>query len=106
MLWLVESWTVGAGVQEVAEVIDSALGEYYDELEGTFEAIGAFVSVEYLRKARECCGGQIPTDELERAELVVEKAAPLFLLHKEYKDRIAEEVAECFVTFVKCAGPN
>jgi hypothetical protein len=97
LLLHVYAWTGGIGSEEIAQIIDDAMSEHYPDLLDSLEQIGAKESLEYAKRAAEICGGSVPSDELERAELVMKFHKEFHELDKIFNKSVQEEAAEALM---------
>jgi hypothetical protein len=94
------SGSIGAR-RGIALIIDDDIGEEYDKLIEVTETIGARVTCEYLKRGRDICGGRIPSDEVERAELSMQFEERLSQLDRKYRSKLPEEAERCFIEYLR-----
>lgn len=100
LIWLIDAWSSGAGYRQIADIFEDSLGEYVSELEESFSLIGAQQSLIYVRKAVEACGGRVPSDEVERSELIEQNYKKLKAVDLELRDGVGEEAAQALLRYL------
>ena len=101
LVWLIDAWVSGIGGRESADFFEGSMWEFVPELEKALATIGAGNSLAYLKKLIDICGGSLPPDEEERAQLIESKYGDLSRLDRAYRETVTEESARSLLRFLE-----
>lgn len=97
LLYYVAAWTLCVLTRGIGLIIDDAISEKYAEMMQALADIGAEKSFEYTKKAADICGGTVPVDELERAEITLRFESEFIQLDRLYRKQVGEEAAKALI---------